>query len=79
MSIVTISGGTTAPVSGSDIALSGADALFTVLDGETEFSTDGGATWKAKVAGDEIVFYDGDTISVRNKRPVLTRFSYMDY
>lgn len=75
MADVTIAGG----VSGSDIVLSGNDILVQILDGEIEFSTDGGTTYEAYQAPREITFYDGSTVKVRNSRPVPARFKHMPW
>lgn len=75
MAEVTIAGG----ASGSDISLSGNDALFQVVDGEVEFSTDSGTTYQARQAGSDVVFYDGATVKVRNTRPVPATFKHMPY
>ena len=75
MAEVSIAGG----AAGSDIALSGNDALFQVLDGEVEFSTDNGTTYQAYQAPEEITFYDGTTVKGRNSRPVTARFKHMPY
>lgn len=75
MAEVTIAGG----AAGSDVVLSGNDALFQVIDGEVEFSTDAGTTYQAYHAPQEITFYDGTTVKVRNQRPVPARFKHMPY
>lgn len=75
MADVTIAGG----ASGSDVVLSGNNALFQVTDGEVEFSTDSGTTWQKRPAGTDIVFYDGQTVKVRNTRPIAAKFSHMAY
>lgn len=75
MAEVTIAGG----AAGSDVALSGNDALFQVTEGEVEFSTDSGTTYQAYPVGKEVVFYDGTTVKVRNSRPVPAKFKHMPY
>lgn len=75
MASVTIAGGAT----GSDIVLSGNDALFQITDGHVEFSTDNGTTYQEFHAPQEITFYDGTTVKVRNARPVSATFKHMPY
>lgn len=75
MAEVTLPGGT----AGTDIVLSGNDALFQILDGEVEFSTDGGTTYQAIQAPREITFYDGSTVKTRNQRPVSATYKHMPY
>lgn len=75
MASVTIAGG----AAGSDVALSGADQLFQVTDGAVSFSTDSGTTYQEYHAPQEIVFYDGQTVKVKNDRPVPATFKHMPY
>lgn len=72
MANVTLAGGAT----GSNIVLAGSDALFQINDGEVEFSTDGGTSFIRVPAGKEIAFYDGDTVTPRNVRPLSASFTY---
>ena len=75
MANVSLTGGET----GSNIALSGNDALFTVTDGAVHFSTDGGTTQVRFAAGEKVVFSDGDTVTPINNAPVSAAFSHMAF
>lgn len=75
MADVTLAGG----AAGSDVVLSGSDALFQIVDGAVEFSTDAGTTYQEYSAGQQVVFYDGKTVKVRNSRPVPATFKHMPY
>lgn len=63
--------------SSGSIALSGNDALFYVVDGRVEFSTDGETTYIPFNQGDRVVFSDGLTVHYRKANPQSATFSHM--